>query len=224
MLGLIGFLTLAIVIGIYVYTSYINYSLVPIRERQLFVSAYGLLSLSALLWAATFFVAEQTVSQLVFASDVLLVLATGCMLAIVFNVARPQIFALLALAGAGLLTVRAFVVAPSAYIADDLLIFNLSQAESLVIGLLFLAAWLPATIKIVHLALRSPKLAPYRNLASFLFMSVVLMTGLFLTAKRPVMIIISFVSITLLFATLVGVNIVLQRIDKPRKKQRVRHG
>lgn len=224
MLGIIGFLTLAFVIGIYVNTCYANYNFVPLREKRLFVNAYGLLGLSALTWATTFFVADAAVSQLVFASDVLLVIATGCMLGIVFNAARPRVFAPLVLIGAGLITVRAFVVPSTAYVADGLLIFDLSQAEALVIGLVFLIVWLPATIKVVHLALRSPSLVQFRNLVSFLFMSVVLMTGFFLTARRPVMIVISFASIILLFATLAGVNVALKRIEKTHKKQKVQHG
>lgn len=224
MLGLIGFLALAFVIGVYVYMCYINYTFVPIREKRLFVSAYGLLGLAALVWAATFFVAKEIVSPLVFASDIILVAATGCMLGIIFDIARPRILAPLVLAGTSILTVRAFVVPPSAYVADGLLFFNLSQAEALVFGLVFLIVWLPATIKVVHLALQSPRLLPFRNVVSFLFISVVLMTGFFLTARRPVMIIISFVSIILLFALLVGVNILLKRIDKVHGKQKVQHG
>lgn len=224
MLGLIGFLTLAFVIGIYVYTCYANYTFVPLREKRLFVSAYGHLGLAALVWAATFFVAEETVSPLVFASDVILLAATACMLGVIFDIARPRILAPLVLAGTSILTVRAFVVPPSAYVADGLLIFNLSQVEALVFGLVFLIAWLPATIKVVHLALRSPRLLPFRNIVSFLFISVVLMTGFFLTARRPIMIIISFASIILLFALLAGVNVVLKRIDKAHGKQKVQHG
>ena len=224
MLGLIGFLTLAVVIGIYISTCYTNYTLVPLREKRLFVSAYGLLGLSALVWATTFIVGEQAVPGLVFASDVLLVVATGCMLGIVFDVARPRIFAPLVLAGAGLLTIRAFVIPSASYVADGLLLFNLSQTESLVIGLVFLIAWLPATIKVVYIALGSSRLAPFRNLVSFLFMSVILMTGFFLTARRPIMIVISFGSIILLFATLAGVNVALKRIEKAQKKQKVQHG
>jgi hypothetical protein len=224
MLGLIGFLALAFVIGIYVNTCYTNYVLVPLREKRLFVSGYGFLGLASVIWAATFFVGEQTVSQLVFTSDVLLVAATGCMLGIFFDIARPRILAPLVLAGAGILTVRAFVVPPSAYVADDLLIFNLSQVEALVFGLVFLIAWLPATIKVVHLALRSPRLLPFSNVVSFIFISVVLMTGFFLTARRPIMIISSFASIILLFTLLAGMNVALKRIDKAHGKQKVQHG
>lgn len=224
MLGLIGFLTLAFVIGIYVYTCHVNYTLVPLRERRLFVSAYGLLGISALIWAATFFVAKASVSPLVFASDVLLVVATGCILGVIFDIARPRTIALLALAGAGLLTIRGFVVPPNAYVKDGLLFFNLSEAEALVIGLTFLIAWLPPTIKVVYLALRSPRLLQFRSLVSFIFISVVLMTGFFLTARRPAMVMISFISIILLFAVLAGLNVTLKNIDKTNKKQKVRHG
>lgn len=224
MLGLIGFLTLALIVGVYAYTSYANYTLVPLREKRLFVSAYGLLGMAALVWAATFVVPEAAVSPLVFASDVVLIAATGCMLGVIFDIARPRIFAPLVLAGAGILTVRAFVVPPSAYIADGLLIFNLSRVEALVFGLVFLIAWLPATIKVVHLALRSPRLLPFSGIVSFLFISVVLMTGFFLTAIRPIMIIISFASIVVLFALLIGFNSMLKRIDKMGKTRKVQHG
>lgn len=224
MLGMIGFLTLACVVGAYVYTCHVNYTLVPPRERRLFTAAYGLLGLAAVIWSTTFLVPEGAVSALVFASDIVLIVASGCILGVVLDITKLQILIPVTLAGASLLTVRAFVFPPTAYVADGLLIFNLSQAQALVVGLIFLIAWLPATIKVVYLALRSPSLLPFRNVVSFLFISVVLMTGFFLTARRPVMIIISFASIILLFAILVGTNIVLKRIDKAHGKQKVHHG
>lgn len=224
MLGVIGFLALALVIGIYVYTCYANYNLVPLREKRLFVSAYILLGLASLVWAATFFVNAEVVAPLVFASDVMLIVGTGCMLGVVFDIARPRVFAPLVVTGASILTIRAFVMPPSAYVADGLLFFNLSQVEALAFGLVFLSAWLPATIKIIHLALQSPRLLPFRNVVSYLFISVILMTGFFLTARRPIMIVISFASIIILFALLAGVNVALKRIEKPRKRHGVSHG
>lgn len=224
MLGIIGFLTLAAVIGVYVYTSHIQYTLVPFREKRLFVTAYGLLAIAALIWATTFVVEPQSVSALVYTADIILVMATGAMLGVLIDIGRPQIFALLTLAAAGLLAVRAFVLPSTAYVADGLLFFDLAPEESLVIGLLFLAIWLPATIKIVYLALRSQRLIPLRNVVSFIFVSTVLMTGFFLAARRPEMIVVTFTSIVILFAILVAVNMLLKRIESNSGGHRVKHG
>ena len=224
MLGMIGFLTLACVVSAYAYTCHVNYTLVPLRERRLFTAAYGLLGLTAVVWATTFLVVEGAVPALVFTSDIMLVVATACILGVVLDIAKPTVYMPLILVGSGLLTARAFAFPPTAYVADGLLFFNLSQLQALVIGLIFLIAWLPATIKVAYLALRSPRLLPFRNLVSFLFTSVVLMTGFFLAARRPIMIVVTFVSIILLFAILTGVNIALDRIDKAHGKQKVQHG
>ena len=219
MLGAVGFLVLTAVIGAYAYTSSINYQLVPLRERRLFVGAYSILALAALVWLGTFFASEAVISELVFMTDIMLVAATVCILGVILDIAKPLVLAVITLAGASLLTLRAFVVPPKAFIGDGLLNFNLTQIESLIIGLVFLAIWLPATVKVVYLAFNTPRLLPFRGLVSFVFIATVLMTSFFLSARRPAVIIISFVSIVLFFATLTCINIALVRTAQAPKKK-----
>ncbi len=223
MLGAIGFLVLMIAIGTYAYTSSMNYQLVPIRERRLFVTAYSILALTALVWLGTFFASETVLSELVFMTDIMLVAATVCILGVILDISKPLVLAGITLVGASLLTLRAFAFPPKAFISDGLLNFNLSQTESLIIGLIFLVIWLPATVKVVYLAFTTPRLLPFRGLVSFVFIATVLMTSFFLSARRPAVIIISFVSIILFFATLSGINLLVVRAAQTPKKK-VRHG
>jgi hypothetical protein len=92
--------------------------------------------------------------------------------------------------------------------------------ESTVIGLLFLGIWLPATIWVVSRAFDTPKYSALRNPITFVFISAVLMTSFFLSARRPSLIIISFVSIVLMFTVLGFMNLALGRevVRTPRKK------
>lgn len=220
MLGLIGFIILSFFVFLFAYTSYFNYTLVPIREKRLFVSAFVLLGFASLLWAGTFLVNNQTVPSIVFASDILLIVASGCMLGIIFDLAKIRVFIPIVLAGTALLFLRAFIVTSPAYVADGLLFFNLSLNEAFVIGLIFITVWLPAVIKFVYLFLNTPALYLYRNIISFMFISVIMMTSLFLAARRPIMIILTMSSIIFMFALLVVFNLILKKINKTNKKKR----
>lgn len=220
MLGFFILLVLAASIAIYASTSYAKYTLVPNREKRLYVSAYGLLGISAFIWATTFFVPENTVPQLVFASDILILAGTVCMIGIFLNLTRPQFILPITLVVASIITLRAYTSPSTAYIKENLLIFNLTYEVSLIIGLVFLLIWLPATIKIIHLALSSSALAPYRSLVSFLFMSVVLMTSYSLMAVRPLMVIASFVSMIIFFMILTSLNLTISRLDKAQTNKK----
>lgn len=219
MLGFIGFSVLAVVVATYAYTSSHHYmTTVPMRFLQPFVMGFTLLAAAAAVWAATFFVSTDLVQVLVFVSNGLLLAATGCMLGVLFDITRPWLFLILTLLGSGVLAVRAFLLPSAAYIADGLLFFNLSQTVSTVIGLIFLVVWLPAIIKIISMVTRGPELSMYRAPVLFMFMATVLMTSFFLSAQRPIMIIVTFVSIVLLFTMLLLVNLLFVRIERPVKK------
>ncbi len=223
MLGIIGFFVLAVTLGLYAYTSYTNYTLVPMRDKSLLVTAYTLLALTSLVWLATLFASEAMVRELVFLSDVLLIAATACMLGILADLSKPLVLSAVAFAAAGLLTLRAYALPTQAFVGDGLLNFNLSQTEAVVIGLVFLAVWLPASVKVVQLALSTPKLEQLRGPVSFMFMATILMTSFFLTARRPLTIIASFVSITMLFMLLVTLNVYIGSLVRSHKKQKVDH-
>lgn len=224
MLGIIGFLALGILAILYAYTFSINFKLVPVREKRLFASAFGLLGMCAFIWMGTFFVNESFVNELVYLTDVLLVIATGCMLAIFVDISRPIIFTLVTTLGATLLALRAYAVPSEAYISNGILNFNLPREVAFGFGLLFLIIWLPANIKIVEMALRNSTLRIYKNSVHVLFISNVLMACLFLSAQREIMIIITFVSITVLFLLLSISNILIGKIDsKSLKKELAKH-
>lgn len=225
MLGFIGFSVLAVVVATYAYTSNRHYvKTVPMRFLKPFVMGFTLLAASAAMWAATFLVNIDLVQVLIFISNGLLLAATGCMLGVLFDVTRPWLFLTLTLLVSGVLATRAFLLPSSAYIADGLLFFNLTQTVSTIIGLIFLVIWLPAIIKIITLVTHGPGLSTYRAPVLFLFMATVLMTSFFLSAQRPIMIIVTFASIVLLFTMLLLVNVLFARIEPPVKKNGGRRG
>jgi len=221
MLAAIGFLVLAVILGIYAWTSALSYTIVPARERLLFASAYGMLSITTVVWAAAALSVDDATTGLVFMSDIMLTVATGCMLAVLFaQLLKPLYFGLMTLTGAGVLALRAFVVPPSAYTDGGLLHFNLAQTEALLIGGVFLIVWLPATLKVINLALQTKYGLAFRGPVSYIAISVVLMTSYFLAARRPIMIILSFIGIAILFAILAGINILIARKLVPARKRR----
>ncbi|RYX79005.1 hypothetical protein EON76_04835 [bacterium] len=223
MLETIGFLLLAVAVGAYAYTSAHSYHLVPSRHRQLFTSAYSILSLTAIVWLIALAAPASATSGLVFMSDVMLIAATVCILGTVLDLARPFLLSVITVIAAGILTFRAFVAPPNAYVSEGLLNFNLTQIESLVIGLIFLAVWLPATVKVVYAAFNTPHMLPLRGLIAFACIGTVLMTSFFISARRPIITIISLFSIVLFFGVLTAINFMLQRNAHVEKKE-VNHG
>lgn len=223
MLGMVGFLSLVLAVGAYALTSLSGYRLVPLRTRRLFVSGYSLLALSALVWALTFVVPESAIAGLVFMTDIMLVVASVAMLAIVVDVTRPVIMLPVTVIAAGLLTFRAFVMPSDALIDGGILYLNLGQWIAGFIGLVFLALWLPATIRVVNVAFATPALQALRNVILYLFMATILMASFFLAARRPAIVIITFVSVIGFFLVLTGLNILLIRTSHTQKV-RDRHG
>lgn len=61
-------------------------------------------------------------------------------------------------------------------------------------------------------------------MVSFLFIATILMTSFFIAARRPFIIIVSFVSMLLFFAILTIINATLVRKAVQKKREGGRHG
>ncbi len=222
-LGFIGFVILAIVIGLYAYSSSRQYSNVPVHILKPFVSSFSLLAAASLCWAATFFVNNQAIQTLVLVADGLLLVATGCMISVMTNGLKPLILTSISMAGSALLVVRSTLIESTAYVSDGILFFDLSRTLAVGIGLGFLLVWLPAITKVVSIQTTQPKLSSLRMPMLFLFTSTILMTSFFLSAQRPVMIVATFMSVIVLFALLLLVNSLFAKLNTTHKRK-VKHG
>ena len=214
MLGFVGFMTFSVIVILYTLYSNKIYKIDTVTKNS-FLAAFGLLALAGLLWATTFLVPANFVPRVVFASDVVLLVASGFMLNISFPLMKSTwriVLAICVMTAA--IYLRAFDYPSTAFVDGGLLHLNLNTAQSLLIGLPFLAIWLPAFVKVAEKITSNPQLRSLRLPISFAFMLAVLLNGVFLSAKQTTIIITSFASIILIFIYLVVINRTLGYVSK----------
>lgn len=219
MLGFIGFIVLAVIVGLYAQTSSRLYVAVPAVERQSFVAAFGLLATTSLVWSLSFFVVPSAINLLMTIADFLLLVATGLMVNVSIDLLRRTWLMIgIVLVGATLLALRTLVFPSTAFVEGGLLHFDLPTQAALGIGLIFMVAWLPACLRIIQHVTHPAVLTRFRFSFAYLFASVILMTSFFLTAQRPLMIILSFIFINVLFFVLLLMNQLIRRLQMTKKK------
>lgn len=219
MLGFIGFIFLAVIVGLYVQTSSRLYVTVPVEKRQSFVAAFGLLATTSLVWSLSFFVVPSAINLLMTIADFLLLVATGFMMNVSIDLLRRTWLIIgIVLVGATLLALRSLVFPSTAFVEGGILNFDLSTQTALGIGLIFLAVWLPACLRVIRYVTHAAALARFRFSFAYLFASVILMTSFFLTAQRPLMIILSFISINVLFFVLLLMNQFIRHLQVTKGK------
>jgi hypothetical protein len=215
MTGVVGFIVGFLCIASFAVTSSRTYVTVPARKLQLFTSAFGLLAAAMLVWAFTIIVNKpQSTKELILASDSLLILGTGCMIQLLFNHSEVWLSALLGIAGSLLIGLRAFAYPPTAFVHAGLLYFNLSSTiRDLLVGS-FLLFWLPAVITVSSYMSKDKSLPGFQGILSVLFMSLIAVSALFLSARRSYAIISLFALIAALFLVMTVVNVVILKLHK----------
>lgn len=213
MLGAIGFLIAALVIAGYAVSSSLVYTLAPPRQRYSFALAYTLLAIAMLFWMVA--VASGGGSSLpgfILASDVVLIGATLAMINVKYDLLAQWWLLALLIAGAALLTaLRAYIYPPTAFVSDGLLYFNLPPVVLAVFLTTFTLIWLPASAQVVRQVMSLDGLRWLQNLTAHVFTAIIIVTGLFLSARRPVMVILLFIVLVSMFAGLLAFNLWLQR-------------
>jgi hypothetical protein len=211
MLAVIGFVSAALCVAAFAATASRAFIGVEPRLLTAFATAFYLLATDMLLWAGAAVIGIPIGTEpLIFASDIVLALATGYMTYVLFAEGWNGLtVSLVALAAAVLLAMRAFLYPPQAQVQDGLLYFNLQpQVRFVVLGALMLV-WLPAVIKLARQASNDRALPGLQNGFVSIFLSLVLVTAFFLTTRQSAMVIASFVSIVVLFAAATTVNLLV---------------
>jgi len=215
MTGKVGFILGALFIASFAITATRAYSTVPTRKLQLFSSAFGLLAMAMLVWAFAIICNNPaSTKELILASDSLLIFATGCMIQLLLNRSEVWLTALLGLAGSLLLGLRAYDYVPTAFVHDGLLYFNLSTSVRAIIIGAFLLFWLPAVVTVASYAAKDKSLPGIQNILSVSFMALIVVTALFVAARRSYIIISLFAIIAALFLAMTLVNIIILKLHK----------
>lgn len=231
MLGIIGFLIGALVIASFAITSQDAYATVEPRRLKLFGFAFGSLALTMLLWAGVVAMGSDNpinTREMLVAGDVILLAGTSALVAGMFR--RTSILVMLCLAAVAALAVmvRSFQYPPAGFVLDGLLHFNLTGDIRLAFTGIFLLIWLPAMIQVAREAVQDRAFIGLEKALPASFMVLIFVTTLFLSARRPAVIIGLFVAIIVTFLAMTLVNLIAihlhgtQLLTEPAAKSKPR--
>ena len=213
--GTVGFVLAAAAICGFAYTSDKAYVVVKPLQRQLFVLAFGLLAVAMLFWAiAVSFANDTNVNQLLFVTDTLLLGATACMALILCGEVSAIIVGGLITISGIVLALRAFVYLPTGFVHDGLLYFNLAGGVRFITLLAFVAVWLPALLTITRQLAIDKAFKGLHNSLSSSFIGLILVTGLFLSARQSKVIISLFILVIGLFLAMLCLNLLVMKLHK----------
>ncbi len=232
MLGFIGFSIAAILVGLFAFSFNRYFQTLSFHTRHTFVSAFILLALALFVWGfAPLINIPSVTTALVFAGDALLILGTGYLISA--QLKMPSLWLLVvAVVGVAILTLRAFVFQPAAFVQDGILHFNLEGEARLVILAILAFIWMPLGIRVTQLAVRSKGAVQFSGLIALVFIAALIFAALFIAARQTEIIIASFAALAFSFLVLAllpwlinRVKHKLHRIDKaPRQKEELSHG
>lgn len=213
MLGTFGFFIGAIAIALFAVTAWKAYRTVEPVKLRLFVTAFLLFALAMAIWGLS--VAQPdaySIRPFLFAGDTLLVLATACMAFVLLGGMRIMTGVIAGLLAALLLANRMSSYPPTGYVENGLLHFNLTGGVRTVFLLAFVLIWLPAMLSVAAGLSRDRVFAGLSNVLTSCFILLVLVSALFVSARRPSMIIGQFTLIAVLFLAMTAVNILLIKL------------
>ncbi|MBI1857029.1 hypothetical protein HY003_01270 [Candidatus Saccharibacteria bacterium] len=221
MLAALGFTTTGILFGIFAYRLRVLQQKQNLSVINNFAAAYILLGLAFLIWGAVSIVGDLDLLALsVIAGDALLLAATILMSNILFaKHRRKHLFVYgLAAAGVSLFLVRAFFFYPMPFMTDGILFFNSQRLVSFTITFAFLMIWLPVNLRMATmLTQKTPSLA---KLYSYMYTTATLAAVIFILAKAPMTVALSFTAISVSFLMLIISNEFLITMKGAHGRQR----
>lgn len=205
MWGCIGFSAAALIFAAYS-MSCSERMKTPGLNLEYFRSAYETLAAACLAWAVGALLGGEGLKAAIVVGNVLALAATILMVLSWVRSNRLIWLAGLSAVALAAMAARLWVYPPEAYMHHGVLIFNEKTPVFVAFTLLFSAVWLPLSLHAAHSLTRLRRLAPYRATVSFSFIIATLSTVLLLAARRPVTVVIAFVTLCLCFVSLITIN------------------
>lgn len=216
MLGAVGFFAAALAVGWFAYSYKKSYPGVVHRVSLPVVSAYTILCFVMLLLSVSFtlidngFVGINTVILIV---DALMFASTVLFLGVIFPwFQKPFGIAISTFVVGTLLAIRATVYFPTAFIENGIMHFGLEGEPRFILLGALLFVWLPATVIAARHALRSLGLSHLKQLFGFGYLTLVLFSATFFSARQEIMVILTFVMMIALFAILGLANMLVRNV------------
>jgi len=181
---------------------------------------YGYLCLAAalLVWGIAAVLGNQHwLEGSVMVGNALLLIGSVCMLQVVFR--GNQRTSTIAV-GAGSLGAIAFLVwrvmfyPPSPELVGGILLFHTATPVAVVLGLVLLLIWLPASLRVAQILTAMPGLRPLRSMYYSVYTMATVAALLFLSAKSPLVVALAFAGIFLSFLMLSGTTMMVDKLGK----------
>lgn len=207
MTGTLGFFIGAITITSFAVTSWRAYNLVSQTKLRLFVTAFLLFAAAMAVWGLTALKPENTnIQPLLVISDILVATATACMAFVLLGGVRIVTALIIGILGALLITDRVYFYPPAGYVHNGLLFFNLSGGVRTAFLVAFVLIWLPAMLSVAGELARDKAFSGMQHALNACFILLILVSALFVCARRSSTIITEFAMIDALFLAMALVN------------------
>ena len=215
MLGFIGFTIAALIVSFFAISFYSSFKNLNVRQRQLFSGAFLLLGLALFTWGfVPLLNSEAWTIPLIFAGDTLLVIGTAFLVAAQTKVPQLWLTVLLAVLATAILTARAYVSTPEAFVQNNILHFNLEGTARYIVIALLAFVWVPFGTRITQLAVRSTGANRFGGAIATIYLTSLICAALFISARQEVMIIASFTALAFTFLVLAFIPPLITRYAK----------
>lgn len=186
--------------------------------------------ISYILLAVAFFgyaVASQinssaTLARSMIIGNVWIFIATLFMLSIYLfkNKYKKYYIYMAALLAILLLVIRVVYFYPEPYIQDSILVFNSERFVSFLLSAIFLIIWLPVNLNIAKNILKDTHFEVLERQFAFMYTAATFSAIIFLLAKKPLTLALSFIALSLAFAMLIISNVLIVRSKESHKHAR----
>jgi hypothetical protein len=195
------------------------------KSRRVFnryAQAYNMLAAAFILWGIASAIGKREILAFsVVVGDILLLMGTILILGILLdhNTHKKQWLYAAAFIGIGLLVVRTIFFYPKPFMTDQILFFNSQRFVSFVITATLLLIWLPVNVRISNLVTQKAQF--FTSTYTLLYAAATISAAIFLLAKAPLTVVLSFTALSISFLVLVITNFYIKQLGGRRHgKQR----
>lgn len=150
--------------------------------------------------------------------NALLLIGTLHMLRILVsrNANKKLILYLAAATGIALVLARILFFYPEPYMQDEILVFNTQRFVSFMLSALFLLVWLPVNLRVARM-LTLKNVAGMDKLITLVYTAATFSAVIFILAKKPVTLALSFTAVSAAFVLLIAYNIAIRKLQTGAK-------
>ena len=215
-LATLGFTIAGILFLIYAF-SFRKAATESLKEKlSVYSFAYVFLGIAFLFWGIVTFIPSQLQNSVII-GDSLLLLGSVCLLSFIFAARQSARWVAIVV---GLLASALFVwwrityFFPAAVLQNGILIFNTQMPVAILLGLIFLAIWLPANLRAARLIGRELNDPAMTSIYLWIYIFSTIMAILFISVKTPTFVVVAFVMLGLCFVLLLYSNLVQKKLYK----------